>query len=409
VSAAALQVDSPASPTSVTGSGRTEQLATFLAAPERVVAWMRLGALVLYALGETIPHPNHEYTAYFITLGVYAIWSIFAIVWVHRSPSDRRIGVTQTTVDIIAITALAALSGGPYSYARNGYYLVPVLVTFRLRPRVTAVAAAASTIAYVAMSVPHPASSLHGSVQVIALHAGYIALVGIGCVALSDVLTRRTRRVISLAQSREQLLADALNAGDHERQVLAESLHDHAIQDLLAARQELELARAGNGSDDELARVSEQLLVGVRSLRQAVYELHPYVLNEVGLPAAVSSLAETVADRAGLALELDVSGPSHPARETLLYGLARELIINVERHARAKRLSVSLRADERGWLLLTVADDGIGLDENVLLGRLAEGHIGLPSQRVRVESAGGEFEVLSNPNDGTRVQARVPP
>jgi two-component system NarL family sensor kinase len=387
---------------------RQEQLATYLASTERVVARIRLAALLLYALAETIPHPDRTRAAYYITLALYTVWSVFAIVWVHRRPGDRRIGLTLPTIDIIAITALTALSGGPYSYARYGYFLVPMLISFRLRPRVTAVAAAASTVAWVAQSLPHPDSGQPGAARLIVLLTGFIALNGIGCTALTDVLARRTRRVISLVESRERLLADTLNAGDYERQVLAESLHDHAIQDFLAARQEIELVRAANGSDAELGRVSEQLLVGVRSLREAVFELHPYVLREVGLPAAVQTLAEQAAERTGLELHLDVGGPPHPARGTLLYGLARELISNVARHAKAHTLTVELHEDDEGWLVLAVQDDGIGFDHEALAGRLAEGHIGLPSQRVRVESAGGTLEFLAPDSGGTRAIARVP-
>jgi two-component system NarL family sensor kinase len=398
----------PALTASADVDGREEQLATYLASTERVVAWIRLAALVLYALSETVPHPDHTRTAYFITLSAYTLWSVLAIIWVHRRPGDRRIGIILPTVDILAVTALVALSGGPYSHARLGYFLIPMLVAFRLRPRVTAGVAAASTIAYVVQSLPHPDTTIRGTVRLIIVDAGFIGLFGIGCTALTDVLARRTRRVISLVESRERLLADALSAGDYERQTLAESLHDHAIQDFLAARQELELVRAANGSDAELGRVSEQLLVGVRSLREAVFELHPYVLREVGLPAAVQTFAEQAAERTGLELHLDVGGPPHPVRETLLYGLARELISNVARHAKAHTLAIELDQDEEGSLVLAVQDDGIGFDHEALAGRLAEGHIGLPSQRVRVESAGGTLEFLSPESGGTRAVARVP-
>lgn len=388
-------------------SPRPEPMDAYSAATERVVAWLRLGTIALYALGETIPHPDHHYLAFFIALGVYALWSVFVLAFVYRRRADQTIGVVFSAVDIVAITALASLSGGPYSYAPYGYFLIPVTVAFRFRPRLTAIAAAISTLAYVAESVLHPAASEPGAAQTIALHAAFIALVGVGCIALSDVLARRTRRVIQLLGARERLLADALNAGDRERQALAESLHDNTIQDLLAARQEIELARAGNGSDVELRRASEQLLTGVRRLRDLVQEIHPYVLGEVGLPAALRTLAENGAQRGELALELDVDGPAHPAHERLVYRLARELVSNVVRHAEAKTLRVELHDDD-GTLVLVVADDGVGVDEQALAARLAEGHIGLPSQRVRVESAGGTLRIDSTPHGGTRVEARVP-
>ena len=133
------------------------------------------------------------------------------------------------------------------------------------------------------------------------------------------------------------------------------------------------------------------------------------MLGQAGLPAAVQTLAEGAAQRAGLELELDVGGPPHPPQAALVYGLARELIANVVRHAQARTLNVVLRDDDHGALVLVVQDDGVGLDQGVAEMRLAQGHIGLASQRVRVESAGGTFDVATPQDGGTRVEARVPP
>jgi two-component system, NarL family, sensor kinase len=131
------------------------------------------------------------------------------------------------------------------------------------------------------------------------------------------------------------------------------------------------------------------------------------VLGEVGLSAALSTLAENAAHRAGLTLELDVDGPPHPANERLIYRLARELVSNVVRHASAHTMRMELHQDD-GMIVLVVSDDGVGLDQRALADRLAEGHIGLPSQRVRIESAGGSLRIESSPGAGTKVEARVP-
>jgi two-component system, NarL family, sensor kinase len=388
-------------------SAPTERAAEYATATERVVSWLRAAAIILYALGDTIPHANPHHARYYVALGLYAIWGAGVLAWVYLRPVGATATAIYTTVDIVAITALTYFSGGATGFAQEGYFLLPITVAFRFRPRSTAIAAAVSTIAYVAESVNHPSIDANGAAQTIALHAAFIALVGVACIALSEVLRRRTRRVIDLLGTRERLLADALNAGDRERQALAESIHDNAIQDLLAARQELELARVGNGADNELARVSEQLLTGVRSLREAVQEIHPYVLSEVGLSAALRTLAENAAHRGNLTLELDIDGPPHPAQERLIYRLARELISNVVRHASAHTMRVELRQDD-SMIVLIVADDGVGFEDQELSKRLADGHIGLPSQRVRIESAGGTLHIDSAPGAGTRVEARIP-
>ncbi len=77
------------------------------------------------------------------------------------------------------------------------------------------------------------------------------------------------------------------------------------------------------------------------------------------------------------------------------------------RHAGAKHLAVRLVEDD-GEVELAVEDDGHGFPPERLAERLAEGHVGLASQRVRVEAAGGSLRVDSAPGDGTRVAIRLP-
>ena len=77
------------------------------------------------------------------------------------------------------------------------------------------------------------------------------------------------------------------------------------------------------------------------------------------------------------------------------------------RHADATEVGVRL-AEQNGELVLVVEDDGCGFPEGRPEERLADGHIGLAAQRVRVEAAGGWMELLSAPGDGTRVEVRVP-
>jgi two-component system NarL family sensor kinase len=108
-----------------------------------------------------------------------------------------------------------------------------------------------------------------------------------------------------------------------------------------------------------------------------------------------------------LALELDLDyGRRHP-REQLVFSAARELLANVVRHAEASTLELRL-AGENGKLELVVADDGCGFALAELPERLAEGHVGLATQRVRVEAAGGMLVIASAPGAGTRVEVTVP-
>jgi two-component system, NarL family, sensor kinase len=377
-----------------------------VAEAERIVAWLRLPAIALFALGEGLAHPNREETAFIVALVLYSAWSAAVLAWVHLRPAGERLALAATAVDVAAITVLAVLSGGAFSPARLAFFLVPVAVAFRFRASITAAAAAVTTVAYVIQAVAHPAASQPEAARFIATQAGFLAWVGLACALLSLLLGRRTEQVNRLAEERSRLLADALDAEQRERRTLAEALHDNALQNLLSARHELEEA-AEVTTHPALDRADTALVETVEQLREAVFELHPYVLDEAGLKAALRSVAQQASTRTGLDLELDLRYENRHPREPLLFSAARELLSNVVRHADASRVVVHL-VEERSEVELAVEDDGRGFPPERLAEGLAEGHVGLASQRVRIEAAGGSMHVASGPGQGTRVAIRLP-
>jgi two-component system NarL family sensor kinase len=373
---------------------------------ERIVAWLRLPAIGLIALGETFAHPNTAQTGFFVMLGLYSVWSVATLAFVHLRPADERFALAATGVDIAAISVLAVLSGGAFSEARLAFFLVPVTVAFRFRPAVTGIAVVFTTGAYVIQAAAHPAAHQPDAVRFIATQAGFLAWVGVACVLLSGLLAARTREAARLADAQSRLLTDALEAEQRERRTLAEVLHDHAIQNLLYVRHELE--DAGSRSDDSaLGRAEDAIVDTVAQLREAVFELHPYVLDEAGLESALRSIAQRAASRARLKLTLDLHAGGLHGNDPLVFSAARELLANVVRHAQASELTLRLVQND-GSLVLVVEDDGRGFSPSQLSERLAEGHIGLASQRHRVEAAGGKMLVTSRPGSGTHVEIRVP-
>ena len=373
---------------------------------ERVVAWLRLPAIALIALGRTLLHPNPSGTAFLVVLALYSAWSAAALAWVHLRPVGDRFALASTALDIASISVLAVLSGGAFSYARLAFFLIPVSVAFRFHPSITALAVVFTTVAYVVQAAAHPSASQPEAVRFIVTQTGFLLWIGVACVLLSMLLARRTQLVSQLADERSRLLSDALAAEQRERRALAEELHDNAIQNLLSARHEV--AEAADAHEHPaLVRADAALAATVGQLRDAVFELHPYVLEEVGLEPAVRTLAEQAASRGRLELDLALRVRRPHAHDQLVFSAARELLSNVVRHAEATRVSVGL-GDENGHVELTVSDDGRGFSPDRLSERLASGHIGLATQRVRVESAGGRMDVSSAPGAGTRVTILLP-
>jgi two-component system NarL family sensor kinase len=380
--------------------------ATATAEAERIVAWLRLPAIALIALGEGLAHPDPSRTAFLVTLALFSAWSAGLLAWVYLRPAGTRLALAATGVDIIAISVLAVLSGGPFSHARLAFFLVPVAVAFRFRPAVTALATVVTTAAYVIQAVAHPARVEPEAGRFILTQAGFLAWIGVACFLLSAQLARRTELVARLADARSRLLTDAEEAEQRERKALAEALHDHAIQNLLSARHELEEVGETLAPHPALDRADDALAETIGQLREAVFDLHPYVLDEAGLEAAVRSLAQQAATRAGVELQLDLRYPHRHPQEQLAFSAARELLANVVQHSDATRVRVGLTEDE-GELTLVVADDGRGFPPDRLTAALADGHVGLASQRVRVEAAGGSMDVASG-SDGTRAEIRLP-
>ena len=373
---------------------------------EQRIAWLRLAAVPLITASATLPYPHPEKDAFFVAASVVAAYALAALAWAYLRPATRRFVFVATALDVTAISVLARLSGGAFSQARLAYFLIPVAVAFRFRPALTAAAGAATVGAYLVQAFSHPARRQPGAGSFIAIQTGFLLWLGLAAVLLSAVLWRRTARVSELADVRRRLIADSLTARERERQALAEGLHDHAIQNLLSARLELEEV-ADELQHPALRRAEAALEETIRDLREAVFQLHPYVLEQAGLEAAVRSVAQRAARRAGFSIKLDLDcGRRHP-HDALVLAATRELLANSVQHAAASSVVVRL-ADQNGTVTLEVRDDGRGFDVAELPGRLAEGHIGLQSQRERIETVGGRMDIRTAPGRGTTVQIHVP-
>ena len=138
-----------------------------------------------------------------------------------------------------------------------------------------------------------------------------------------------------------------------------------------------------------------------------MFELHPYVLEAAGLEVALTTVAERSARSGSFQLVFEPRVRSEGPHERLLLSAARELLTNVAKHSDASLVTIRLTADDDN-VVLVVSDDGHGFDPEAALERLAEGHIGLASLRVRIETVGGEFTIHSAPDAGTTATVRIP-
>jgi signal transduction histidine kinase len=211
---------------------------------------------------------------------------------------------------------------------------------------------------------------------------------------------------VASAQARDELSASRrriIEASDAERRRIERNLHDGAQQRLVALALGLRVAQAKLRRDpdeaEELLEVAkDELSHALTELRELAQGIHPAVLTERGLEAAL----EVLAARTPLSVALDVRLPERlpePVEATAYY-VASEALANVVKHARAR--SVSVRAGRMdGCAVIEVEDDGTGLADT---GRGS----GLSGLRDRVATLAGRFRVESAPGQGTLVRAELP-
>jgi PAS domain S-box-containing protein len=223
---------------------------------------------------------------------------------------------------------------------------------------------------------------------------------------------RHEAEIAALATLRGRLVAENLEAEERVRQRISEQLHDGALQDLLAARQDL-VEAAGSAADiatkDEmLGYAREGVERAVKLLREAVHALHPVVLQHGGLEAAMQAAADQAARQGSFRAEVTVDPAAAGLRDELVLSLARELLTNAAKHAQADVVQVTV-ARQDGHVLLEVADDGRGLDPEAVAAAPMAGHIGLASLTQRVEAVGGTLDLRRAPSGrGTTILARLP-
>lgn len=372
---------------------------------ERALALIRLAALPVIFLGERfVAHPEAGSGRFEEILFAAALYAVVAFAAAYTGAGSRIPAWAYAALDVGFICALTYTSGGPYSQLRYAFFLLPFGAALLFRPRDTAAASLASILGYLAISLLYPAGDVPALVGFEAAQAFYLLWTGIAATLLSYLLKRRSDTIEALAASRGRLVAQALDAEDRERRRLAEALHDEAIQNLLAARQEL---AAAVGGEPDVRLVQAGLDTTIKQLRDAVFNLHPYVLDHAGLPAALEAVAERYARRGGPRFDVDVAPDATGLHDKLLFSIARELIANATKHADARTVTVSVRRDDRK-VVLEVADDGRGFETGRLDEALRAGHIGLASCAERAEAFGGRFEIISGHGQGTVVSAVLP-
>ena len=205
-------------------------------------------------------------------------------------------------------------------------------------------------------------------------------------------------RIEDLRASRARLV----EAGDNERRRLERDLHDGAQSRLVALALKLQLARRTVADDSETATLLEESSAELRAsldeLRELARGLHPVVLTDRGLPAAVRILASRAPVPVEIAALPDERLP--PPIEIAVYFVVAEALTNVAKYARASSAAVAV-AVAGGRVRVEVSDDGVG-------GADVAGGSGLRGLSDRVAALDGRLELVSPMGGGTTLRAEIP-
>lgn len=235
----------------------------------------------------------------------------------------------------------------------------------------------------------------------------------LGVSFVSDITERkRNEEALLDYQKRLQMLtANLMSVQEAENKALARELHDVFSQELAALGIELSTLRVSHGVagplTERLAALGRKIERLAEQMHGASRRLHPQILHELGLEAALQEECNRFSEHAGIPVrftceELPASVPEDVA--LCLYRIVQESLLNIRKHAGATEARVGLRG-AGGGVSLRVEDSGDGFNADEARRR---GGLGLVSMEERVRLVNGKFEIRSRPGRGTTVEVFVP-
>ncbi len=220
----------------------------------------------------------------------------------------------------------------------------------------------------------------------------------------------------SLQEQLRQLSRQILSAQEEERKKISRELHDVIAQTLTGINVRLatlkrEAAHNVAGLERNIDRTRRLVEKSVHIVHQFARELRPAVLDDLGLIPALQTCLKSFSERSGIRSrftacpeveKLDIS------KRTALFRVAQEAILNVGRHAKARRVHVTIQSRD-GGISLSIKDNGRGFLADRVWRTRRQRRLGLLGMRERMEMIGGTFTIVSSPGKGATVEAWIPP
>ncbi|MBI2861010.1 MAG: HAMP domain-containing protein [Chloroflexi bacterium] len=214
--------------------------------------------------------------------------------------------------------------------------------------------------------------------------------------------------------ARTDLLRKVLTAQEEERKRIARELHDETTQALAALVMRLEAASASNDearTREMMAGIKGLAVKTIENVHKVIFDLRPSALDDLGLLSALRWYAETRMGKLGIKTSIEVTGEERklsPEVEAALFRVVQEAITNIVKHAEAQSVVLSVEFGD-DLLRIEVEDDGQGFDTGAVNLQPDEAKgLGLLGMRERVTLLGGQFDIESQPGNGTHITVEMP-
>jgi signal transduction histidine kinase len=227
-------------------------------------------------------------------------------------------------------------------------------------------------------------------------------------------LHRKTRQLEILNMELRSLSGRLIAMQDDERRRFARELHDGLGQELTAAKMAIDsILIQGPTESNRQAIVQASSLVdgAIQQVRSVSHLLHPPLLDEIGLDAALSWYSEGLTKRSGIETSIEMDPTDFPrltpSLETMVFRIVQEALTNVFRHSAAKKCWVSV-AKKENQVRVTVRDDGKGITDEIAAFHPEKIGVGIGGIRQRIKEVGGVMTLRNAQPQGAILETVIP-
>jgi signal transduction histidine kinase len=357
---------------------------------------------VLWLTGFPVNLPDLSlWTALGLGYCVVTQWVVCSFSSVHR------VSLVTSVADIVAVAALCFVTGA----IRSPFVLFFSLCVIGAALRSGFIASCVEALfitPFLALLFWSTAGASRGELGTAVLYLFLFALFA-GILASAEKHSRR--QAIQAQQARRELLQRLISIQEEERKRIVGELHDRlgsAVHQILFGLERCRgfLPAAHSQITAELEALHRAARAHAGEVRRFFNEIRPPILDDCGFVEALKDYVARLQMEADLDITLKVDSLPEPLpadADLALFRIVQEALLNVRKHARARRVHIGFRQHDQR-VVLSVQDDGCGFDPHAR----CPGHYGILYMRERAEYCGGQLEIRSQSGGGTQVWVSLP-